>query len=108
MYFASKRNPVHGFISKSTGLNDSAVSKLMEVAAPVVMGFLGKEKKQQNLDQNGLASLLQNSTREVAQTDPKNIGMIGSLLDSDGDGNVMDNVASIGGSLLKSWLNGRN
>ncbi len=105
--FASKLNPVHGFITKTTGLNPQATSKLMEVAAPIVMGFLGKEKQQNNLDQNGLASILQNSTQQVQQTDPKNMGLIGSLLDRDGDGQVMDNVASMGASLLKNWMSGR-
>ena len=33
--------------------------------------------------------------------------MLGSLLDRDGDGDIKDDVAKIGGSLLKSFLKRR-
>ena len=35
------------------------------------------------------------------------LGMLGSLLDADGDGDIKDDVAKMGGSLLKSFLGKR-
>jgi hypothetical protein len=58
------------------------------MAAPLVMGFLGRSQKKESLDVGALASLL------------------GQLLDADGDGDIADDVAKIGGGLL-SKLFGR-
>ena len=35
------------------------------------------------------------------------LGVLGSLLDADGDGDIKDDVARLGGSLLKSFLGKR-
>jgi hypothetical protein len=36
------------------------MSKILEIAAPLVMAYLGKEKKQNNVQSNGIGSLVSN------------------------------------------------
>lgn len=95
------------FVSQNTGLSPAVVASLMQVAAPIVMGLLGKERKKQEMSAHDVAGVLQTTSKDVEKTDPINMGMIGRLLDSDKDGSVMDDVAQMGMYFLKSWLNGR-
>ncbi|MFT5942850.1 MAG: putative ABC-type sugar transport system permease subunit [Sediminicola sp.] len=70
------------------------------------MGFLGKQKSQNNLnDANGLSSLLGSMLGGQPQ---HNQNLITSLLDSDGDGSVLDDVADIvlGNTKKKGGLGG--
>ena len=99
-----KQSNVIDMISKMSGLNNGNSGSLLAMLAPMVMGALGKQKRQQNLDQGGLSDLLRNSVNSpTAQT--KEMGLIGKLLDQDGDGSIMDDIAGLGmktlGNLFK-------
>lgn len=97
-------------ISKMSGLDQSKTGSLMSILAPIVMGTLGKQKKQGGLDIAGIISMLSGS---MAQTKAQNsdnplMGMIGKFLDSDGDGSIIDDIGSIvGKGLLKNLFGGR-
>jgi len=90
-------------ISQMSGLNGNQTGSLMATLAPVVLGMLGKQKRQNNLDNSGLASILTEAvTGRRQQRDPQQgMGMIGKLLDQDGDGNVIDDVAGMLGKLFR-------
>ena len=95
-------------ISQMSGLDNGKAGNLMATLAPVVMGLLGKQKREQGLDASGLAGLLSNMTgqqREQKQQNPA-LGMITSFLDADGDGNIMDDIAGQVGKGLLSKLSG--
>ncbi|MEZ4883341.1 MAG: DUF937 domain-containing protein [Chitinophagales bacterium] len=96
------------FVGNNSGLNMAEVVSLMQIAAPMIMGMLGAQQKEKNLQEDQLSDMLKTSVTQVAKTDPKNMGMIGKLLDADGDGNVWDDVAGMGMSFLKNWMNGRS
>ncbi len=96
------------FVGENSGLNMAEIVSLMQIAAPMIMGMLGQQQKEQNLKQDDLSDLLNTSVKQVAKTDPKNMGMIGKLLDADGDGNIWDDVAGMGMSFMKNWMNGRS
>ena len=102
-----KNNKVAEFISKSTGMNASQAANLMQMAAPLVMGMLSRQQKQNNMNPTDMSEMLRRSTSEVKQTDPKNMGLIERMLDRDGDGSVMDEVGEMGMGFLKSWMSGR-
>ncbi|MEQ8702560.1 MAG: DUF937 domain-containing protein [Phaeodactylibacter sp.] len=88
-------------ISKLSGLDSDKTGSLMTMLAPVVMGALGKTKKEQGLDIAGIASLLSGTvSAERANSDNPAIDMAMKFLDSDGDGSVVDDVASIGMKML--------
>lgn len=86
-------------ISKMSGLSSGNTGNLMSMLAPMIMGTLGKAKKQNGLDVGGIASLLTNSVSKQSQSNPT-MSLITKFLDSDGDGSIVDDVASIGMKML--------
>lgn len=88
-------------ISKLSGLDSSKTGSLMTMLAPVVMGALGKAKREQGLDMTGIASLLSGTVaQERANSSNPAIDMAMKFLDSDGDGSAVDDIASMGMKML--------
>ncbi len=56
----NNRTLVESAISKKTGLDINSIANLLTMAAPLVMGIIGKAKKQQNLNKDSLTDLLKN------------------------------------------------
>jgi len=97
-------------ISQMSGLDNGKAGNLMATLAPVVMGLLGKQKREQGLDASGIAGLLSNMTGQQRQQKQQNpaLGMITSFLDADGDGNIMDDIAGqVGKGLLSKLFGGK-
>ncbi len=93
-----KQNAVQNGLSKSSGLDSSSIGKLMGMLAPVVMGTLGKVKREKGLDTQALAGFLGQEKQEMERSEPKAMGLMSSLLDSDGDGDV------VAGDLVKHGM----
>lgn len=91
-------------ISQGSGLNRNNSMNMLVKLAPVALGLLGNVKQQNNLQANDLRSLLNNTVQQERQAKPQT-NLITQLLDSDGDGNVKDEVMRMGmralGNLLK-------
>lgn len=102
-----KRQGAEAGLSRMSGLDGGSAAKLLAMLAPLVMGALGSQQRRKSLDQGGIADLLQRQTQHFDQKAPGSMGIFGKLLDSDGDGNVMDDVAKMGAGLLGSLLRGR-
>jgi hypothetical protein len=94
-----RRASVEAGVGKASGIDPSMIAKLLPILAPIVLGALGRQKRQQNLDVGGLTNLLGTERRHIEASGP-DLGMLGQLLDQDGDGSVADDVAKIGGGLL--------
>lgn len=86
-------------ISKMSGLDSGKTGNLMAMLAPMIMGALGKAKKENNLDTSGLSSLLTGTVNKASNDNPI-IGLATKFLDQDGDGSIMDDVAGIGLKML--------
>lgn len=95
---------VENAIGKSSGLNASQISQILAMVAPIVMGYLGKEKRQNGLDAGGLTSLLGGLVGGTVQTNQREMSAIEKLLDRDGDGNAMDDVMDLGSKLLSGFF----
>lgn len=103
-----RRPAVERSVGKATGLDAGSVGKLLITLAPVVMGMLGKMKRQDNMDANGLASFLGRERQTAERQAPIADGLFGQLLDSDGDGDVdLGDVMKKGGGLLGGLFGGR-
>lgn len=94
-------------ISESSGLSLGKVLPLMATLAPILMGMLGKAKKQTNTDAGGLGgALIDMVTR--SQANPRqqapDLGLAGSLLDRDGDGSIMDDILGMGAKMAGSYF----
>lgn len=95
----NRREQVEEGIGKATGLDAGSASKLLSVLAPIAMGALGRKQREEGLDPGGLARTLE-STRREAEAEAPELGMLGSLLDRDGDGSVGDELADLGMKVL--------
>ena len=88
-------------ISQSSGLSSGQVGQLLITLAPIILGYLGKQKQQSGLDASGLADLL-GGEREVAQNSaPGGLGMLANLLDMNHDGSPVDDVLGMLGRFMK-------
>ncbi len=99
----AKRAPVEAGVSKASGLDANSVAKMMTMLAPLVMGTLGRAKRQQGLDTNALAQALGSERQQIEQRSP-GLGGLASLLDADGDGQVLDDVLGKAGKGLLGRL----
>lgn len=102
-----KRGMLEGLIGQNSGLSQEKTSGLMELLAPMVLGQLGRQKKQSGLDASGIASLLGGMMNQNQKKAPKSMGLLNSLLDQDGDGSINDDVASIGMKFLGNMFRKR-
>jgi hypothetical protein len=84
-------------ISKASGLDTGKIMQLMATLAPVILGMLGKAKAQPQVQQSGggLLDFIKGATQTVNQQ-PANQSILTSLLDKDGDGSIIDDVAGMG------------
>ncbi|WP_438961402.1 DUF937 domain-containing protein [Nonlabens sp.] len=101
----AKQPQVESALSQSSGMDASNVSEIIKMAAPILMGMLGKQKQAENVDQNGIGDLLGSV---LGQSGAKDQSFIEQILDADGDGSIVDNVAGmvLGGDKKKGGLGG--
>jgi hypothetical protein len=104
----SRRPRVENALSRSTGLDAGSVGKLLVMLAPIVMGALGKKQRERSIDPRGLSELLERERGEVERSAPQEMGLLGKLLDTDGDGDVdISDIAKTGFSALNRFLGNR-
>jgi len=102
----NKQQNVESAISQQSGLNTAQVTQILALVAPIVMGYLGKQKQSAGLDSNGIAGLLGGlvggSTTQTNQSGV-NLGGFEKLLDQDGDGQlgIGDAMSLLGGFFKK-------
>jgi len=98
-HLLGKKQPaVEQAVAKETGLSGSQVGSLMVTVAPLLLGALGRKKKEEGLDAGGLAGML---LGEKQQIEEKASGGLGNLLSM-----VTSNPGMIAGvwGMLKGFL----
>jgi len=93
--FGQKQGAAAQQVSQNTGLDIGQVAKLLITLAPIVMGYLGKKKQQENLDADGLSNLLQEKQQQIQSSGNPMMDMVSSFFDKDHDGSSMDDLASM-------------
>lgn len=91
--FGNNQGQVAQQISNQSGLNSGQVAQILMMLAPIVMSYLGRQKQQQGLDAGGLSNWLGGQQQQI-QKSPQG-GFLESMLDRDGDGSSMDDIASM-------------
>jgi len=87
---------VVGALSKKSGMDSNSVMQILQVAAPVILAYLGKEKRQKNVSSpSGIEGLLGGMLGGGRKQQKKSQSMIEMLLDGDGDGSVVDDIAGM-------------
>ena len=105
------KSGIERYVSEDSGISSEAAGGLMEMAAPVIMGYLGKQMRQSPAqapqqqsspfgNAGSIIDMLQGATNDMGKQEPKSKGVLDQLLDSNNDGSVVDDVAKFGMSFL--------
>ena len=78
-------------VSQQSGLDLGLIMKLLPILAPLVMGYLSKEKQSRGLDAGSIGGVLAGERQAAEQRQP-GLGGLASILDADGDGSIIDDV----------------
>lgn len=102
----NKQQGVEKVIGQKAGMDSGAVADILKTAAPILMGLLGKQSRQENINNSSdlsglLGGLLGGNSAQKEQS------FLEQILDADGDGSIVDDVAGMilgnaGGSQQKS------
>jgi len=102
-----RQQNVQNALSQKSGIDAGTVAQILKVAAPLLMGVLGKEQRQAKVtDQGGLDGLLGGLLK--GNSPQQEQSFLESILDADGDGSIIDDVAGmvLGGNKKKGGLGG--
>jgi hypothetical protein len=95
-----RQQSVQTGLSQATGLDAGKTGQLLTMLAPLVMGALGRAKREKQLDDDGLATLVASENERLKESAPGVMGALSRFLDQDNDGSVLDDV---GGMLGKAF-----
>ncbi|MGG6231815.1 DUF937 domain-containing protein [Tenacibaculum sp. SDUM215027] len=90
----NKQQGVEQVIGQKAGMDTGAVANILKTAAPILMGLLGKQSRQKNINNSNdlsglLGSLLGGNSTQKEQS------FLEQILDADGDGSIVDDVAGM-------------
>ena len=98
-----QRNTVEQQLSSQTGLSAAGMGQIMEIAAPILLGMLGKQKRENNLGASAIASLLGGAKQQAADAPfGPSMDMLGALLG--GGSSSKSGLMGVGMNLLKGFL----
>ena len=87
-------------LANATGIDGAQAAQLLAILAPLVMGALGRMRHQQGIDPGNLPGVLQQEHARAEAAAPPGLGGLAGMLDRDGDGSALDDIARMGGGLL--------
>ncbi len=93
-----KQGPAANEISKKSGLDKGQVAKLLMILAPIVMAYVGKQKRENEVDSGGISDLLGGliGKNDDSESSSDSIwDMATSFLDQDDDDSITDDLASM-------------
>jgi hypothetical protein len=96
-----QRPAVENNLAQATGLDANSAGSLLETVAPLVMGAVGREQQQNGLDANGLSQYLSEQQQQAQTSNPDLMGSLRSMLDSNNDGSVLDDLSRAAGNFFK-------
>ena len=82
-------------LADTTGMSTEQIDRLLQIAAPLVMGAVGKESQQQGLDVGGMTDFLGEQQQVAQAADPDLMSMISGFLDMNKDGSIWDDILRI-------------
>ncbi|MDA9900581.1 DUF937 domain-containing protein [bacterium] len=93
--FGKSQKNIQNALSKQTGVSNNSVAKVLKVAAPVVLGILGKQKRNSSVnDTKDLSNMISN----LLKSQTKKQSFFEAILDADENGSIINELA---GSILK-------
>ncbi|MGC9444145.1 MAG: DUF937 domain-containing protein [Candidatus Methanospirareceae archaeon] len=67
----SQLEPIQNAIAQKTGLPPAVVGKVLAIAAPMLMSYVGKKFTQQKMDSAGLTNLLEEESKLALKSSPE-------------------------------------
>jgi hypothetical protein len=99
--FGNRTPAVESQVGRATGLNQGQVARLLMLLAPVVLAALSRRQRQQGgLNPGGISDILRGEREHIERANPQNRGLLESILDRDGDGQIIDDIAGMAGGIL--------
>jgi hypothetical protein len=99
--FGGQQDAVQNNLAQATGLDQNAASNVLEMVAPLVMGAVGQTQRQNDLDAGGLSQFLDTQRQQTEESAPNLMGALNSMLDTNHDGNMSDDVGRLLGNFMK-------
>lgn len=102
--FGNDKNTVENNLSQNTGISMDKIGPILAMLAPVIMGYIGKEKQQNNVGAGGIGDLLGGilgnaQSQSQASNDPLS-NILGSVLGGGGSQSSGGGLGDILGSVL--------
>jgi hypothetical protein len=82
-------------LSKKSGMDSQSVMNILQIAAPLILGYLGKQKQQQNVQSPDALTGLLGGLLGGGKKQQKQQSLIESILDGDNDGSIIDDLAGM-------------
>jgi hypothetical protein len=90
-----KEPVVNQGLAQASNLNADQVAQLMQIAAPLVMGALGKEQQQNGFSTSDLSAFLGTQQQIDEAARPNLMQTLNVILDFDHDGSAIDDVMNM-------------
>ncbi|MEX0362638.1 MAG: DUF937 domain-containing protein [Allomuricauda sp.] len=107
--FGAKQPQVESALGSKSGMDTGSIAQILKIAAPILLGYLGKQTRKQNVSKPDALSGLLGGLMGGGSSATRQQSLIETFLDSDGDGSVIDDLAGMvlsGGNQKKSGLGG--
>ncbi len=103
--FGGEKQNVENQLSQKTGISIDKIGPVLSMLAPIIMGYIGKEKQQSNVGAGGLGGLLESilgNASSQTQNEPSNPlnDIIGSVLGGGQSNSSSNPINDILGSVL--------
>lgn len=101
--FGSRQKQAADGLGQTTGLGAGNALQLLAMLAPIVMAVLGRMNRNQQLGPGGLGEALGRDDERARAGGGVTGGLLGAVLDRDGDGDVdLSDLMQVGGGLIGS------
>jgi hypothetical protein len=106
LVFGNQQSGIIGSLSRALGLDDTMIGKLLTMAAPILMGVIGRHVKSKALDMVGFGSMLSDQKQHLGSYLPQGMGSelgLGNLTNSSSPASPATSHAPAegGGSIAK-------
>ncbi len=101
-----RKDTIAKVVAETSGLEPEKGSSLLEMLAPVVMGALGKTRREAGFGLDDIVQMLTGTVQQQKGSNPA-MDMITRFLDQDGDGSAMDDIAGMGMRILGNLFGGK-
>lgn len=99
--FGSKIDTANQGLGQTTGLGAQGAGQLLAILAPIVMSVLANHSRSQGLSPGGLGEVLAQQTQSSRQQGGLAGGLLGAVLDHNGDGKIdLSEMIQAAGGLL--------